>query len=109
MIFGVLGVVLIVLYMALRSPGGPLGVVIGGVVIIYMVVVVRIGKGMRSGERQAIYGLCVLGLIEVGFRLFSFAAASRGGTHHLWFLAFSLGVFYFPPLVSAFRNWAAFK
>ena len=107
MAIGVLGIVVFGLYLVLRLGGGPLGLVFGGVVILLMVVVFRIGMGMRSGERQAVYGFCLLALIEVAFRLFSFAA--KHNTQHLWYLTFALGLFYVPPVVSAFRHWAAFK
>jgi hypothetical protein len=79
----------------------------GGVAILLMVVVFRIGKGMRLGERQAVYGFCLLALIEVAFRLLSFAL--KPNTQHLWYLTFALALFYIPPVVSAFRHWAAFK
>jgi hypothetical protein len=105
MVLSVLGIVVLVLYIA---PGGDaLGLIIGGVVILLMAVVFRIGMGLRSGERQAVYGFCLLALLDVVFRLFSFAA--KHDMQHLWFLAFALGLFYIPPVVSAFRHWAAFK
>ena len=105
MVLSVLGIVVLVLYIV---PGGDaLGLIIGGVVILLMAVVFRIGMGLRSGERQAVYGFCLLALLDVVFRLFSFVA--KHDMQHLWFLAFALGLFYIPPVVSAFRHWAAFK
>jgi hypothetical protein len=105
MVLSVLGIVVLVLYIV---PGGDaLGLIIGGVVILLMAVVFRIGMGLRSGERQAVYGFCLLALLDMVFRLFSFAA--KHDMQHLWFLAFALALFYIPPVVSAFRHWAAFK
>ena len=105
MVLSVLGIVVLVLYIV---PGGDaLALIIGGVVILLMAVVFRIGMGLRSGERQAVYGFCLLALLDVVFRLFSFAA--KHDMQHLWFLAFALALFYIPPVVSAFRHWAAFK
>ena len=107
MAIGVLGIVIIGLYIALRPGGGALGLLLYGVVILLMVVVYRIGSGMRSGERQGVYGFCLLALIDLAFRVFSFA--NTGATQHLWTLALTLVLFYLPPLVSAFRHWPAFK
>lgn len=107
MALSVLGIVMFVLLVVSRPGGGGLGLVFGAVVILLMVVVFRIGMGMRAGERQAVYGFCLLALLEVVFRLFSFAA--KHNTQHLWYLIFALGLFFAPPLVSAFRHWAAFK
>jgi hypothetical protein len=67
----------------------------------------RIGRDLRSGERQAVYGFCRLAPLDVVFRLFSFAA--KHDTQYLWFLALALGLVYIPLVVSAFRHWAAFK
>lgn len=106
MILGILGVVVMALFFVLRPPIGAWGVAIVGVFLLLMFVVVRIGGGLRRGQRQAVYGFCLLALIEVAFRVYLFAAT--GATLHLCFLAMALGVFYLPPLVSAFRHWAAF-
>ena len=107
MALSVLGIMLFVLLVVSGPGAGGLGLVFGAVAIFLMVVVFRIGMGMRSGERQAIYGFCLLALIEVAFRLFSFAA--KHNPKHLWYLTFALGLFYTPPLISAFRHWRAFK
>ena len=107
MALGVLSIVMFVLYVVSRPGAGALGLLFGAVVVFLMVVVFRIGMGMRSGERQAIYGFCLLALLEVVFRLFSFAA--KHNPKHLWYLTFALGLFYTPPLISAFRHWRAFK
>jgi DNA-directed RNA polymerase subunit RPC12/RpoP len=107
MALGVLGIIMFVLFVVSRPGAGALGLLLGGVGILLMAVVFRVGMGMRSGERQAIYGFCLLALIEGVFRLFSFAA--KHNTQHLWYLVFALGLFFAPPLVSAFRHWAAFK
>ena len=105
MVLSVLGIVVLVLYIVIG--GGTLELILGGVVILFMAVVFRIGMGLRSGERQAVYGFCLLALLDMVFRLFSFAA--KHDTQHLWYLVFALGLFYIPPVVSAFRHWAAFK
>jgi hypothetical protein len=107
MALSVLGIVMFVLLVVSRPGGGGLGLLFGAVVIFLRVVVFRIGMGMRAGERQAVYGFCLLALLEVVFRLFSFAA--KHNTQHLWYLIFALGLFFAPPLVSAFRHWAVFK
>jgi multisubunit Na+/H+ antiporter MnhB subunit len=108
MVISVLGVILMLLLMGgLLPAGGGLGMVIFSVVILYLIVVFRIGKGMRAGERQAIYGFCLVCLIDVAFRVFRFGDTHN--TKYLWYLAISLGLFYVPPLVSAFRHWLAFK
>jgi hypothetical protein len=107
MALSVLGITVFVLYFVLRPTGDPLGLLIWGVAILLMLVVFRIGKGMRSGERQALYGFCLLALIDLAFRMLSFSA--KPSTHHLWYLLFALGLFYIPPVVSASRHWAAFK
>ena len=108
MSISVLGVIVMVLLLAgLLPAGGGLGLVIFGAVILYFIVVFRIGKGMRAGERQAIYGFCLVCLIDSALRVFRFS--NTHDTKYLWYLAFALGLFYVPPLVSAFRHWASFK
>ena len=107
MALSVLGIMLFVLLVVSRPGAGGLGLVFGAVAIFLMVVVFRIGMDMRVGEHQAVYGFCLLALLEVVFRLFSFAA--KHNTQHLWYLTFALGLFFAPPLVSAFRHWAAFR
>ncbi|MCX6924361.1 MAG: hypothetical protein NT154_14275 [Verrucomicrobia bacterium] len=107
MAIGVLGIVIFGLYIALRPGGGALGLLLYGVVILLMVVVYRVGSGMRSGEHQGVYGFCLLALIDLAFRVLSFA--NTGATQHLWTLALTLVLFYLAPLVSAFRHWPSFK
>jgi multisubunit Na+/H+ antiporter MnhB subunit len=64
MALSVLGIVMFVLLVVSRPGGGGLGLVFGAVVILLMVVVFRIGMGMRAGERQAVYGFCLLASIS---------------------------------------------
>ena len=69
----------------------------------------RLGKGLRKGERQAVYGLCILGglaiLGSIALVVFVGANALQG----VLIILLVVGVVYVPPVVSAFRHWGAFK
>lgn len=76
----------------------------GGIAI--NIVFFRLGKGLRAGERQAVYGLCILGGFAVlcGIGLMVMGAVAGGLV-----VLLAVGVIYIPPIVSAFGHWTAFK
>ncbi len=69
-------------------------------------VLFRLGKGLRAGERQAVYGLCVLGAIVL---LVGLGCLVSGEAVLGLVMLILLGIFYVPPVVSAFNHWTAFK
>ena len=80
--------------------GDPLAL---GVVVI-QIIFVRLGIGLYRGERQAVYGLCVLGGLALLYGTF---VVVTGG---LLVGGITIGVaalFYGVPILIAFRNWNA--
>jgi hypothetical protein len=77
------------------------GVVCVGINLIFF----RLGRGLRLGERQAVYGLCGLGglalLVSGAFLAFQPPVGL--------FLFLVVVMFYMPPVVIAFSHWTAFK
>jgi hypothetical protein len=69
-------------------------------------VIFRLGEGLRAGQRQAVYGLCILGGIALLLAIGNFLAGQVGVA--VFFLAV-VGVLYVPPIISAHRHWSAFK
>jgi len=68
-------------------------------------VLFRMGKGLQAGERNAIYGMCVLGVVSLLASL-----AIMGRIQILGLSAFVLTtLLYGPPIVSAFRHWSCFR
>lgn len=80
--------------------------VAGGIGIVINFVFFRLGMGLHSGERQAVYGLCVLGTLGL---LAAIAVLASGATSAGLLLLTIVAVLYIPPLVSAFRHWSAFN
>ena len=83
-----------------------LPLVVGAGLIAVNFIFLRLGKGLLAGERQAVYGLCVLGGLAALSGMVAIAAGAKAsglGT------IFWVGVFYVPPIVSAYRHWTIFK
>jgi hypothetical protein len=100
-----LGAVLVFLgLLAFSRTGLPLAA--GSFVFIVGFVLFRLGMGLPAGERQAVYGLCVLSGFEFLLRIFFLV---RGEVYYGMTLLVSIPVLYVPPTVSAFRHWRAFK
>jgi len=68
-------------------------------------VFMRLGSGLRRGERQAVYGLCLLGSLAI---LAAVIIAIAGGLLLGALCILALIGIYLPPIVSAFRHWHAF-
>ncbi len=65
----------------------------------------RLGKGLRLGERQAVYSLCGLGgLVLLASAAFLVRIPPVGLV-----LLLIVATLYVPPVVSAFRHWSAFR
>jgi hypothetical protein len=64
------------------------------------------GMGLRSGKRSGVYGLCIYG----GLLLLVGIAFVRGGaTEFGLYLVGGIVIVCVPPIISAFRHWAAFR
>jgi hypothetical protein len=87
------------------AQGGVFALIGGALQFLIALVLYRLGKGLKEGERSAVYGICILGGLAVlgGFGLMSASVVS--GVLLLGFVA----VFYVPPIISAFGHWDAFK
>ncbi len=71
---------------------------------VVLVIVVRLGIGLYRGERQAVYGLCVLGGLALLYGTFVLVTgALLVGGITIGVAALLYGV----PIVFAFRNWQA--
>lgn len=67
----------------------------------------RCGKGLRAGERQAVYGLCIFGGLNL---LVAIGQLGTGkGVGQGLFTLTVVGVLFVPPIISAFSHWSAFK
>ena len=84
----------------------PAILIAGALIIGGQIVIFRLGKGLRAGERQAVYGWSILGglflLVGIGFLL-------TGDPGRGIAILFTVAIFHVPPIVSAFRHWTSFK
>jgi hypothetical protein len=81
---------------------------VGGIRFLVSLIYVRLGKGMRSGERMAVFGFCALGAV---MSLFVAGLAFGMAASPLWIRLIPVlvvGLLYLAPIVSAFRHWSAF-
>ena len=81
------------------------GLFAGGLYFLLPFVLFRMGKGLQAGERNAIYGMCVLGVVSL---LVSLGIMGRIQLLGLSALVVTL-LLYGPPIVSAFRHWNCFQ
>ena len=86
----------------LEDPFGILFVVFG---IGCLILVFRLGKGMRRGERNSVYGFIVLGAIAFLFVLGTAAAGSTDADGFFWLVL----IVYVVPVIVALRNWSSFE
>jgi len=91
---------------SLAQSGSPLVLLSGAGGIAINIVFFRLGKGLRAGERQAVYGLCLLGGLAV---LFGIGWMVMGAVVGGLVVLLAVGVIYLPPIVSAFGHWTAFR
>lgn len=81
------------------SLGALLGVLLVGVCVVWF----RLGSGLVAGERQAVYGICLLGALSAMLVLFGWAGGQAGVRAVAGLSA--VVVWHVPPSVSAFRHW----
>jgi hypothetical protein len=79
----------------------------GGFRVVVSLVYYRLGKGMRSGERLAVLVFCAMGVVAVIAVLLYVVLLDVPMEMRLIF-PLVIGLIYLPPMVSAFRHWAAF-
>ena len=93
----------LLLFVASKSP---LLLVLGALGIAINFVWFRLGKGLRTGERQAVYGLCIFGGLAVlaGVCFLVMGQAARGLITLVGVAALNA-----PPIASAVTHWTAFK
>jgi hypothetical protein len=105
-------------------------IVLLGALLLLNFQIFRLGTGLRTGERQAVYGLCVAFGLTLLCCLASFASEDLSQMVALLpvpafpfgqasfvanqptrgvFSLFLVGIMYIPPIVSAFNHWKAFK
>lgn len=83
------------------------GILIAGAwIIVIQIILFRLGKGLRAGERQAVYGLSILGGLAL---LIGIGCLIAGYQIEGFAFLFTVVILYVPPIVSAFRHWTLFK
>jgi len=97
---------LIAIQVLLLAAGGPFVLVVGAIGIGVCVVFFRLGSGLRTGQRQAVYGICLLGALSAMGMLYCWSSGQAGDRVVAGLITFV--VWHVPPIVSAFRHWKAF-
>jgi hypothetical protein len=82
------------------------GIFVLGIAAIYFFVVIvmfRLGKGLKAGERSAVYGICILSGLAVIIGIIRFNPLE------MFLIILSVMIFFAPPIISAFKHWEAFN
>ncbi len=74
-------------------------------------VMLRLGNGLRHGQRSAVWGLLIVGVLCAGTAILFFSL-SEGSTASRWAIAIPAlyaGAVCLPPVVAAFKAWKEFS
>jgi len=86
------------------TSGNPFALIGGAIVCAIGYVMLRLGQGLYRGERQAVYGICVLAILGVGLAVLSFFSSAMVGAVVLGIVCLLYG----PPIIVAFGHWNLF-
>ena len=103
MAMSIVSVIVAVIVAVILGADSPIGVLLQVPVAF---VFYRLGRGLGNGERQAVYGISILGVLALLLAIGIMIAGSLVGG--LVLLGFTV-VFYAPPLLVAFRRWDLFR
>lgn len=89
-------------------------VLVGGFVIAFILYLLfKLGMGLYNGERQAVIGLCVFGVLSLPLTIVQFIGAPDLGISRSAYTGFVslaiVSVLYVTPIVIALRHWESFK
>lgn len=68
-------------------------------------VMLWLGQGLYRGERQAVYGMCILAVLSVVFEAYWLFTSPSVSV--VYMVGFQIVIFV-PPVVAAFRRWELF-
>lgn len=83
----------------------------GGIFVVFWIaiyffavfVMYRLGKGLKAGERSAVYGMCFLSVLAVIIGII------RSNPLEMFLIILSVIIFFVPPIISAFKHWESFN
>ena len=84
--------------------GNPFALIPAAIAFAIEYVMLRLGQGLYRGERQAVYGICILGGLGIALGVVCLFGSPVAGAIILGLVA----VLYAPPIIVAFGRWELF-